>query len=127
MTNAAGAKKRRKASSPGLVKDLSFRPEGKKTLRAFVGEKQPVTHGEKQAVVLHWLGTEGNVSGGASVNHVNTAYVEMNWRRPSDLANSLAKAASEKGWFDTSDLTQIQLTARGEDLVRHGLPAKAET
>src|SRR5688500_16314770 len=50
-----GAKpKRRSRQSPGIVKDLSMRPKGKKTFKDFVAEKNPRTHTEKQIVIVHW-------------------------------------------------------------------------
>lgn len=120
--NGAKAKPKRKAGAPSIVRDLSMRPSGKKSFADFVKEKQPKTHQQKQAVIVAWLRDQGGVSTGITVDHVNTCYIEANWPRPATLSNALSVTAKVKGWLDTSNLSDIKLTTRGEDEVEHNLP-----
>jgi hypothetical protein len=119
----SGAKtKRRSRQSPGVVKTLSMRPQGKKSFKDFVGEKSPKTHSEKQIVIVDWLREEAGLTTGIGVDHVNTCYREARWSRPADLENNLQSTAAQKGWLDTSNMEDIKLTPRGEDQVEHELP-----
>jgi hypothetical protein len=118
----AKATPKRKAGAPSIVRDLSMRPSGKKSFVDFVKEKQPKTHQQKQAVIVAWLRDQGGVSTGITVDHVNTCYVEADWRRPANLSNALSVTAKVKGWLDTANLSDIKLTTRGEDEVKHNLP-----
>jgi hypothetical protein len=119
-TKATAGPKRR-AGSVGLVGDLSLRPAGKKAFADFAAEKQPSAHAHKQAVIVYWLQKEAGVPG-ITVEHVNTCYDEAGWPRPNDLRNNLSLTASRKKWIDTSDQSDIKITTRGEDEVRHALP-----
>jgi hypothetical protein len=113
---------RRKSGAPGIVKDLSLRPNGKAAFAAFAAEKKPKTNEQKSVLSAYWLRHEAGLTSGITVDHINTCYVEANWPRPTDLANSLAVTAKRKGWLDTSNLSDIKITTRGEDEVRHKLP-----
>ncbi|MEA2640053.1 MAG: hypothetical protein QOF51_1447 [Chloroflexota bacterium] len=124
QTNGA-AKRKRRTGSPHLVKDLDFRPKGKTSLPAFAAAKKPASHPQRLAVVVFWLKTEAGVVSKVSLDHLNTAYVDMGWRRPTDLGNTLAQAASRNRWFNTANYNDIKLTSLGEDYVRHELPAAA--
>jgi hypothetical protein len=54
-SGGAQRKTKRRPSSPGLVKDLSMRPKGKKAFVDFAAEKAPSNHYEKQVVAVYWL------------------------------------------------------------------------
>jgi hypothetical protein len=114
--------RRRRSSSPGIVKDLSLRPSGKQAFVEFAKEKAPSNHYEKQAVIVYWL-QHVAATNGTTVGHVNTCYQEAGWTRPTDLDANLSLTASRKGTLDTSDMDNITVTTRGEDLVRHSLPS----
>lgn len=114
--------RKKRAGLPGIVKDLSMRPKGKVAFKDFIEAKKPKTHGEKQVVIVYWLREEAGLSTGIDIDHVNTCYRDAGWQRPSDLDNGLRTTASRKGWIDTSDMSDIQLTSRGEDQVEHELP-----
>jgi hypothetical protein len=120
--SGAATKVKRKAGLPGVVKDLSMRPKGKKSFADFVSEKQPKTHQQKQAAILYWLREDAGLSNGITLDHVNTCYIEAHWPRPANLENAVSVTAKEKGWIDSSDKTNLKLTTRGEDEVVHGLP-----
>lgn len=127
---AAGDSKpkvRRKAgSSPGIVRDLSLRPKGKKAFADFAAEKAPKTHQEKQVVIVHWLRHEAGLTSGITPDHVNSCYLDAGWPRPNDLVNALHVTAARKGWLDTSTKDDITITTRGEDEVNHKLPRPAK-
>jgi hypothetical protein len=57
-------------------------------------------------------------------NHVFTCYRDQQWPVPTDIANSLARTASRKGFLDTSDLDDIKVEPRGTNHVERGLPVK---
>lgn len=119
------AKRKGNAVAPKMVKDLSLRPPGKTSLLDFAAGKQPSNHYERQVVIVYWLVHEAGLSL-VTINHVNSCYVGLDWRRPGDLANSLQKTASHKGWLDTADNENVILTAAGEDEVRYELAAKKD-
>jgi hypothetical protein len=121
----AGRSRRRRAGSPGIIKDLSLRPSGKQAFADFVAEKQPSGHKEQQVVAVYWLQHIAEVAG-ITVGHVNTCYREAGWSRPKDLAVSLRLTASKTGWLDTGDAQDITTTVQGEDVVLHGLPRPSE-
>lgn len=121
-SNGGSQKAKRKAAAPGIVKDLSLRPKGKTSFADFTVEKQPATHQQKQAVILYWLREFGSMSEGITTDHVNTCYLEAHWPRPANLANAISVTAKKKGWIDSSELSNIRLTTRGEDEVVHKLP-----
>ena len=87
----------------------------------FAAEKIPAGHKERQAVAVYWLQHVAEVEG-ITVGHVNTCYQEAAWTRPKNLAVSLGLTASKTGWLDTADATDVTVTTRGEDYVRHSLP-----
>lgn len=116
-------KARRRSTGPGVVKNLSLRPQGKTPFSRFATEKEPKTHGEKQAVIVFWLQHEAEMADGITAAHINTCYQEAGWPRPNDLVANLYLTASRKGYVDTSDVENISITTRGEDLVGHSLPA----
>lgn len=117
--NGGGARRR---GSLGIVKELSMRPQGKKSLGDFVKEKQPRTQQQRQVVAIYWLQHEAGMEGGITVDHINTCYQHVGWSRPANLHNALSVTANKKGWLDPSDRGDIKLTVHGEDFVRHELP-----
>lgn len=110
--------------SLSIVKDLKLNPDGKKSFREFVNEKQPSTNQEKCTVALYYLQHELGMED-ITVNHIYTCYKEVNWRI-TDLYNILVLTASRKGWVDTSNTENIKITPRGENLVEHDLPRKTK-
>jgi len=60
-----------------------------------------------------------------TVQAVFTYFKHLQWPIPTDLKNTLQQAGSE-GWLDTANSEDIKLTAMGENLVEHALPAKAK-
>jgi hypothetical protein len=108
-----------------IVKDLDLRPKGKKSFADFSDEKKPTSQYEQCAVAVYYLRQELGLTA-VSTNHVYTCFKLMKWRIPSDLPNRLRYAASQFGWFDTSNAQDIKITPMGENLVEHDLPSKSK-
>lgn len=117
---------RKKSGSPSLVRDLVMRPKAKTSFVDFAAEKAPKTMQQKNVVSVYWLAKFGGVASGITVDHVNTCFVEAKWPRPSNLENALQVTAGRKGWLETSDMSNITLTTRGEDEVQFNLPPPAK-
>jgi hypothetical protein len=118
------SRKAKRRQSVGLVKDLSLRPKGKKSFKDFADEKKPTNHNDKVTVCVFWLSKEAGQK--ATAEHVNTCYQGADWKRPTDLRDTLRQTASKKGWIDTADSDDIKVTTSGEDHVRHDLPEPAK-
>lgn len=112
--------KARKPVALKILKDLNLKPQGKKSLSDFVGEKAPVNLLEKCTVSVYYFGKIQSIKE-VTASHIYTAFKTMEWRLPSDLANTLQQAGS-KGWLDTGVATAITVTHMGENLVEHDLP-----
>jgi hypothetical protein len=117
-------RKAKRRQSVGLVKDLSLRPKGKKSFIDFADEKKPANHNDKVTVCVFWLSKEAGQK--VTAEHVNTCYQGADWKRPTDLRDTLRQTASKKGWIDTADSDDIKVTTSGEDHVRHDLPEPAK-
>ncbi len=111
-------------SSLSIVKDLKLNPDGKKSFKDFVSEKQPSTNQQKCTVAVYYLQYEIGIEG-ITFNHIYTCYKDVNWRI-TDLYNILLLTASRKGWVDTSHTENIKITPHGENLVEHDLPHKTK-
>ncbi|AYV57683.1 hypothetical protein EFP84_18740 [Leptospira kmetyi] len=118
-TSKAGSRTKQTLS---IDKTLNLKPSKKESLKDFVSKKKPNTNQEKCTVIVYYLSRVIELSN-VGATQVFTCYKHMNWRVPSDMRNVLALTASRKGWLDTSDTDNIQLTTHGENLVEHDLPA----
>lgn len=114
--------KRRRVGGPTALRDLDLAPTGKKSLKAFVQDKQPKTQHDKNATAVYYLRETLGITK-VTVDHVFTAYKDMGWREPGNLANSLALTASRKRFLDTASLDDIKLTPPGRNHVSQDLPA----
>ena len=119
-------KKHGKNKSPttlSIVKDLNLKPNGKESFNDFADKKKPTSNQEKCVVAVYYLKKE-LVLPNISINHIYTCFKDAKWRVPADLVNTLQYIASQRGWLDTSNSTDIKLTTLGENLVEHDLPPK---
>jgi len=125
----SGAKAKGKGKSKAslsLVKDLNFKPKGKKPFDEFIGTKKPSSYYEKSTISAYYLKHELSISA-ISANHIFTCFKHMNWRVPANLLNTLAYTASRYGWLDTSNREDIKVTTMGENLVEHDLLPKKDS
>lgn len=108
-------------ASHTILKELNLKPSGERSFEDFVNEKQPSSNQEKCVVAAYYVANilkETTVSS----DHVYTCFKLRGWRAPADLDNTLQYVASQRGWLDTSDMSDIKLTVHGENLIEHDLP-----
>jgi hypothetical protein len=110
------------AGSLSIVKDLNLKPSGKKSFSDFVSAKQPSSNAEKCLVAVHYLTNVLGVKAGA--NHVFTCFKVQGWRVPANLPNALQWTASQPGWLDTRNMSDIKVTTHGDNHVEHDMPKK---
>lgn len=113
-------KKAKSKSSLTILKNVNLNPSGNKSFKEFAKEKEPETYHEKNVVAIYFLKNILSLNG-LNPNHVFTCYKDTGWPIPADLYTKLAATASEKGWLDTSNMADIQLTPHGENFVDHDL------
>ena len=103
-----------------MIKDLVLSGEGDKTsLKEFYSQKVPKSNYERNLVFCYYLLKIRGI-GSITINHIYTCYKEVKQRIPS-LSVSLSET-SQKGWLDTSNMSDIKVTPRGEDYVELDLP-----
>lgn len=92
------------------------RRTGTMRLKEFVALKAPHSVLETAAVVAAWAKeNEGiDVFGQADMDRLFKLAEE---KRPADILNTMALAASRKGWFEHAAPGKYRLTAGGEDMV----------
>lgn len=119
-------KEKRKAKKPSekegyeIVKDLVLTAEGDKpSLKEFCSQTNPRSNYEHNAVFSYYL-LKVQEKKPIGVNDIYTCYKEVRKRVPI-IAVSLSET-SRKGWLDTSDMSDIKITPRGENFVEHDLP-----
>lgn len=120
-----GAKLKSK-TGPSIVRDLNLKPQNKESFQSFAQAKNPQSDQERCVVAVFYLRHELGIER-VGTNHVFTCFKDAKWRVPVDLANTLQYVASHKGWFDTSDMSKIELTTHGENLIEHDLPRMPTT
>ena len=109
-----------KVESYEIVKDLILNAEGDKpSLKEFYSKKGPKSNYEHNVVFCYYLLKIREIKQ-IGINHVYTCYKEVKQRIPV-LGVSLSET-SKKGWLNTSDMTDIKITPRGENYVEHDLP-----
>jgi hypothetical protein len=123
ISGTKGKAKVKAKPSLAIVKDLILKPKGKKSLDEFTEGKKPSSYYEKCTVSAYYLKHELVLSA-ITESHVYTCFKHMKWRVPADLSNTLAYTASQYGWLDTSNLQDIKVTTKGENLVEYDLPKK---
>lgn len=116
---------RRKATPITITKGLDLAPKGKKSLKDFVAEKNPTTVQDRNVVAVYWL---SQIAGHAPITagDVYTCYRGESWKIPANFSNALAVTANKKGFFDTSNMSDIKLVSHGINRVEHDLPKRAK-
>lgn len=119
------AKKASKASH-SIVKDLILKPKGQQSFAEFVTDKSPSSNAERCVAAAYYVDRVLKKAP-VSADHVYTCFKDVAWRIPADLCNALQWTASRKGWLLTSDMSDIRLTPRGENLIEHDLPKQRKS
>jgi hypothetical protein len=132
ISNTTGEKKKGKPKKPisySFVKDLNLRPDGTISLREFFNEKKPSDQQQILTVIIYYLYRKIGVQN-ISVSHIYNGLKELTEfgvRVPPDIANTLRKIVTRKGWLDTSNLEATRTTTGGDNFVEHDLPKSKTT
>lgn len=120
VTKEKNPKKPSKVESYEIVKDLILTAEGDKpSLKQFYAEKNPKSNYERNVVFCYYL-QKIKIIKPIGINHIYTCYKEVK-QRTGSISVSLSET-SRKGWLDTSDMSDIKITPRGENYVEYDLP-----
>ncbi|MGH3767893.1 MAG: hypothetical protein ACRDTX_22550 [Pseudonocardiaceae bacterium] len=128
VTNAGGRRRSRVSTSKktwAVNRNINFAPPDKPSLRDVADEKKPKSNKDKNLVAAYYL-TEHLSQETFDVSDVMGAFKFMAWPLPSNPANSLQVVASTLSWFDTKDMSKIQLTHIGSDYCEHKLPCSTK-
>jgi hypothetical protein len=124
QNTSAGAKKKGKPKSqatPEYLHDLEAKLDsGKVKLKDFYGERYPTIGFEQNAIFVYFLEKILKVQN-ISVDHVFTCYKYLDQKPPSALRQSLIDTNNKKKWLNTSSMTDIKITAKGENVVLYEL------
>lgn len=108
-----------------LVEDLDLAGSGdKKSLKDFIGEKNPSSAIEKNAVFAYYLKNILRIEQ-ISMSHIYTCYRDANQKVPAAFLQSLWDS-SGKEWIDTSSMENIKITSKGKKFVEQDLPPKED-
>ncbi|WP_286764265.1 MULTISPECIES: hypothetical protein [Rhodopirellula] len=126
----APAKKRpsngkKKPPKLSLVSELDLRPEGKTNFRDFFEGKAPRTQKEQIAVIIYYLkciAEEQDIT----ADHVYTCLKNAEVKVPTFLPQVIRKCSSEKGWVDSSNSKDLNITTSGENFVEHEMQRAPE-
>jgi hypothetical protein len=104
-----------------INKNLNLEPKEKESFKQFAVSKAPRNRQERCIVSVYYL-ERVLEHRPIDTSDVYTCFKNAGWRVPADLANALAWTASQKGWLDTSDMSDITVTVQGENAIEHELP-----
>lgn len=116
-----GRPSKRSKSIISMDKSLNLTPSGKQSAVQFGSEKAPRNALQKGVVAVYYLRHVLELEK-VTVEGVFTFYKTLSWPVPTNLKNTLQQAGTH-GYLDTSNSQDIKLTALGENLVEHDLPA----
>lgn len=104
-----------------LVKDLDLTKDDRDiSLKDYYKEKSPSSFVEKNVVFVFYLKKIAKVLK-VTLNHIYTCYEEVGSQKPSAFKQSVADTSSKKGYLDTASFEDINVSIRGENLIK-GLP-----
>lgn len=119
--------KSKRKESYSIIKDLNLLPTNEKSLKDFYTEKDPTTGMEKTATFVYYLKTMLKTTN-VGLDHIYTCYKAVGEPVPGALKQNIADTSSRKGYIDTANFEDIQLSTIGENFVEHELPRpKKET
>jgi len=101
-----------------LIKDLDLtKGDREASLKDYYKEKSPSSFVDKNVVFVFYLKKIANVSK-VTLNHIYTCYEEVGSRKPSAFKQSVADTSSKKGYLDTASFEDINVSIRGENLIK---------
>lgn len=118
-TKTSNVKKNKSASSPSysLVTSLNLVSKGEKSLKDYFGEFETKSNFDYNIVILTYLKNiikENNVG----INHIYTCYKTLGLKIP-NIRQSLVDTKNRKGWIETADTNNLQITVAGENYIDH--------
>lgn len=116
---AAGSK-----TTFSIDKSLDLVGGGKPPFKEFAGQKAPTNVLEKCLVSVYWLSRIRKPEAAATIDQVYSCFKHMEWKVPSDLANTLAQAGSKNGWIDSKKRDDLKVPIHGENFIEHEMPKK---
>ena len=106
--------------SYSIVKDINLSMD-RTTLKDFYSSKNPQTALERNVVFVYFLQKISDLEK-ITIGHIYTCYKDLSIKPPEKLRQSLADTSSKKGWLDTSSMSDIKISLKGESFVDHELP-----
>lgn len=101
-----------------LVPDLDFRPDGGRSLKAFIQEKSPKNDLETVLATVYYMQHDMALSKiGAS--HVMTAFKEAGKAIPVDLRQTIRNVKKSRMWLNFTDIEDVRTTTQGDNFVEH--------
>ncbi len=119
-TNDKPKAKPSKQTPLSIINTLNLNPANSISLKDFASKYVAKSYMEKNLIFLYYLCNvlkEKNIG----INHVYTCYKHMREKVPGNLYQSLVDTKINKGWIDTSDLTNIIVPINGENYIEHDM------
>ena len=108
--------------SYNLISSLDLVSKGKMSLKDYFGQFITKNNFEYNIVILNYLKNEIHEEN-VGVNHIYTCYKHLSIKVPS-LKQSLFDTKHRKGWIETANLDDLQITVAGENFMDHEIARK---
>lgn len=109
----------KKVSQTGysMLPNLNLMPSGKESLKDFFSKYQSKSNFDSNILMLYYL---KNILKEESVgiNHIYTCYKHLAIKVP-NIKQSLIDTKNRKGWIDSANTDNLQVTIHGENYVEH--------
>lgn len=120
QTSQVSAKTRKKTqqNTAQLLKDLdlSERNGAEKSLKDFVGEKNPSSNVQKTAVFVYYLEKIMNIEE-ITIDHIFTCYKTMGYRVPNNLPQNLTDTCSSRYGYISRKDGKYSMTVLGDNYI----------
>ncbi len=126
-SNSKPAKRKTNSNTPSLVKDLDLKGgSGGKSLSDFYNQYSPNSNLEKNLIFAYYLQQEIKLNS-ITVDHIFTCYRNVSGiKTPGALQQSLIDTARNKGWLDTTSLSDIKVSIVGINHIEHDMKKASE-
>lgn len=118
--NTTGSVKKSKPSSSqsySLVTSLNLVSKGKISLKDYFNKYITKNNFEYNIVILSYLKNESNEDN-VGINHIYTCYKHLAIKIP-NIRQSLVDTKNRKGWIETANTDDLQITVAGENFIDH--------
>ncbi|MCM0021969.1 MAG: hypothetical protein NBV67_18430 [Tagaea sp.] len=125
---SGGPKPKRRSGAtaqPKLVNDLDLKPKGKTSLKDFFAEKGPSSDPEVYACMVFYLKNILQIDT-VGMDHLFTCFKDLGRKVP-NIKQGLKNTQRRKGYLNTADFSNINLTRNGENFVEHDLKPKVKS